>query len=162
MGLSMVKKHNLLSSTGSLREQDPFLVREKQKYPSPLPSREFVLQVLAERGVPLSTQELGNLLSITEDEWVFFTRRLRAMAREGQVLINRRGFVCVAEKIEAVAGRVIGHRDGFGFFTPDEGGKDWFLSEREMKKVLHGDRVLVQKAGTDRRGRTEGHIIEVL
>lgn len=85
MGLSMVKKHNLLSSTGSLREQDPFLVREKQKYPSPLPSREFVLQVLAERGVPLSTQELGNLLSITEDEWVFFTRRLRAMAREGQV-----------------------------------------------------------------------------
>lgn len=162
MGLSMVKKHNLLSSTGSLREQDPFLVREKQKYPSPLPSREFVLQVLAERGVPLSTQELGNLLSITEDEWVFFTRRLRAMAREGQVLINRRGFVCVAEKIEAIAGRVIGHRDGFGFFTPDEGGKDWFLSEREMKKVLHGDRVLVQKAGTDRRGRTEGHIIEVL
>jgi exoribonuclease R len=40
-----------------------------------------------------------------------------------------------------IAGKVSGHRDGFGFLIPDDGGDDLFLSEKEMQKVLHGDRV---------------------
>ena len=36
------------------------------------------------------------------------------------------------------------------------------LSEHEMSKVLHGDRVLARVTGTDRRGRPEGEIVEVI
>ena len=66
------------------------------------------------------------------------------------------------EKKEDRIGTVQGHRDGFGFVIPDDGQLDIFLSEREMTRVMHGDRVLVRVLGTDRRGRPEGQITEVL
>lgn len=59
-------------------------------------------------------------------------------------------------------GTVQGHRDGFGFVIPDDGQEDIFLGEREMTRVMHGDRVAVRILGTDRRGRPEGQITDVL
>ena len=37
----------------SLRLQDPYLQRETQRYEHPLPSREWITEMLADRGVPL-------------------------------------------------------------------------------------------------------------
>ncbi|MDQ7073029.1 MAG: hypothetical protein Q9N32_05495 [Gammaproteobacteria bacterium] len=61
-----------------------------------------------------------------------------------------------------VTGRIMGHPDGYGFLIPDEGGDDLFLSEREMRVVLHGDKAIARITGTDRRGRKEGAIVEVI
>ena len=147
----------------SLRLQDPYLEREKLKYSNPLPSREHVLTILAQQGVPMAQDDLAQVLSISSEEIGFFTRRLSAMEREGQIIINRAGAVCVAKKLDLIKCRVSGHRDGFGFAIPEDGeGNDIFLSEREMHKVMHGDRVMVRATGTDRRGRIEGRIAEVL
>jgi len=141
----------------SLRLQDPYLEREKLKYSNPLPSREHVLTILAQQGVPMAQDDLAQVLSISSEEIGFFTRRLSAMEREGQIIINRAGAVCVAKKLDLIKCRVSGHRDGFGFAIPEDGeGNDIFLSEREMHKVMHGDRVMVRATGTDRRGRIEG------
>lgn len=146
----------------ALRWQDPHLAREKEKYGHPLPSREFLLQLLEEAGEPVDPEELGNRLGLEEDEWDPFLNRLRAMQRDGQLLFNRRGALCLPDKIELKAGRVEGHPDGFGFFVPDDGSGDMFLSEKEMHAVLHGDRVLAREHGVDRRGRKEAKIVEVL
>ncbi|GGP20431.1 ribonuclease R [Silvimonas iriomotensis] len=146
----------------SLRLQDPHLERERERYENPLPSREYVLQVLEEAGAPLYAEDLARLLSITEEERSFFERRLGAMARDGQLMVNRKGALCIAEKIDLVPGRVQGHPEGFGFLVPDDGSDDLYLSSRELDKVMHGDRVLVRQAGFDRRGRREGRIVEVL
>src|SRR5690606_37340588 len=67
----------------------------------------------------------------------------------------------LASKLDLTAGRVQGHRDGFGFLVPDAGGPDVVLSPREMQKVMHGDRALVKRTGYDSRGRPEGRIVEV-
>ncbi|WP_174875747.1 ribonuclease R [Vogesella oryzae] len=151
------------SKNTPLRLQDPHLAREKAKYDNPLPSREFVLEVLEKNGVPMHAEELAAVFPIYDNELDLFERRLRAMERAGQILINRKGDICVAQKLDLIPCRVSGHRDGFGFAMREAAdGDDIFLPEREMRKVMHGDRVMVRVAGVDRRGRQEGRIAEII
>ncbi|HGO7425446.1 TPA: ribonuclease R [Neisseria meningitidis] len=148
----------------NLREKDPFLSREKQRYEHPLPSREWIIELLERKGVPSKIESLARELSITEDEYVFFERRLKAMARDGQVLINRRGAVCAADKLDLVKCRVEAHKDGFGFAVPlmPTGEGDFVLYERQMRGVMHGDIVTVRPVGIDRRGRCEGTVLDIV
>ena len=146
----------------ALRASDPHLERERATYQDPLPSREFILQVMAAEGAPLQQEELVERLAISDDEVEFFARRLQAMARAGQIIVNRRRALCIAEKLDLVAGTVQGHPDGFGFLIRDDNQPDMFLSQGEMSKVLHGYRVMVRPGGIDRRGRIEGEVVEVL
>lgn len=143
-------------------QRDPFYEREVLRYENPLPSREFILAILKEQGVPVAEQELRGLLGIRDEESKPFTRRLDAMQREGQIMRNRRDAICIVEKLDLVAGRVQGHPDGFGFLARDDKGPDLFLGPDEMRKVLHGDRVMARISGMDRRGRPEGKIAEIL
>ncbi|MBX3616836.1 ribonuclease R [Nitrosomonas sp.] len=145
-----------------LRDLDPFFKREKERYPQPLPSREYILQILKQQGIPIAERALYKLLSITKKEQALFNRRLVAMMREGQIFRNRKDDICVMEKLNLIKGRVQGHPDGFGFLIPDDGSSDLYLSAKEMHKVLHGDHVLVREIGLDRRGRREAAIVEVL
>jgi ribonuclease R len=151
----MNKKHKL-------RQLDPYIEREKERYGHALPSREFILQILKDQGVPVCEEVLRQLLGVTEKESDLFGRRVSAMEREGQIMRNRKGDICIVEKLDLVKGTVQGHADGFGFLIPDDDGPDIFLSAKEMRKVLHGDRVMVREIGVDRRGRKEGAIVEVL
>lgn len=145
-----------------VRSSDPHANREAAQYAHPLPSREYILEVMQEQGVPLRVEQLYQLLEISEQEREIFNKRLGAMEREGQLIRNRKGALCIAEKIHLIAGTVQGHPDGFGFLIPDAGGDDLFLSAKEMSQVLHGDRVMVRQSGVDRKGRPEGKIVEVL
>jgi ribonuclease R len=145
-----------------LRQLDPYIEREKERYGHALPSREFILQILKDQGVPVCEEVLRQLLGVTEKESDLFGRRVSAMEREGQIMRNRKGDICIVEKLDLVKGIVQGHADGFGFLIPDEDSADMFLSAKEMRKVLHGDRVMVREIGVDRRGRKEGAIVEVL
>ena len=163
--MSTRKKKNSSKDYGdqqNFRGADPHAKREAANYANPLPSREHILQTMTDQGVPLGMEQLYQLLDIRDEEREIFNRRLNAMEREGQIIRNRKGALCIAEKINLIAGTVQGHADGFGFLIPDNGGEDLFLSPREMSQVLHGDRAMVRQAGVDRRGRPEGKIVEVL
>ena len=134
-----------------------------EPYAVTIPSREQVLAVLEEAGVPLTDDELISRLGVTDDEErQGIERRIGAMERDGQILRNRRGLILVADKAGLVKGKVIGHPDGFGFLQPEDGRDDLFLGPKQMHKVLHGDIVLARVTGVDRRGRQEGGIVEVL
>ena len=161
-----IKKNDIGNKQpSSQRNNDPHAKREASQYETPLPSRELVLQLLADQGVPLSVEQVYTLLDISFDERDNFNKRLNAMEREGQIMRNRKGALCLAEKIHAIAGTVQGHPDGFGFLVPDDKTKypdDLFLGPREMAQVMHGDRAMVRMSGLDRKGRPEGKIVEVL
>lgn len=153
----MPKFKNVKSKT------DPFAERESQKYENPIPSREFILEYLAERGRPATQEQVEEELGLLKpDEQEALRRRLIAMTRDGQLLRNRKGAFGPLESMELIAGRVIGHKDGFGFIVPDTGGEDLFLSPRQMRNVFHGDRVLTRVSNIDTRGRREANIVEVL
>ncbi|HEX5783818.1 MAG TPA: ribonuclease R [Burkholderiaceae bacterium] len=64
--------------------------------------------------------------------------------------------------LDEVTGTVLGHRDGHGFVTRDDGAPDIYLPPNEMRAVLHQDRVKARIVRSDRRGRPEGRVTEIL
>ncbi|WP_045048982.1 ribonuclease R [Rouxiella chamberiensis] len=144
--------------------QDPFLEREAEKYESPIPSREFILEHLGKRETPASREELGNELNLSGEEALeALRRRLRAMERDGQLVFTRRQCYALPERLDLLKGTVIGHRDGYGFLRLEGVKKDdVYLSAEQMKMCIHGDVVLAQPVGTDRKGRREARIVRVV
>ncbi len=59
-------------------------------------------------------------------------------------------------------GVVSGHRDGHGFVVRDDGQADIYLPSNEMRAVLHKDRVKARIVRTDRKGRPEGRVTEII
>ena len=70
--------------------QDPYAQREAEKYENPIPSRELILHNLEQAGKPLSRVEFADIFKLeNEDDLEALRRRLRAMERDGQLLLNR-------------------------------------------------------------------------
>ncbi|MDH5407822.1 MAG: ribonuclease R [Gammaproteobacteria bacterium] len=148
--------------TKPINENDPHALREAEKYDNPIPSREFIMDLLDKQGT-LNREQIAAALNLNSEEQLeALRRRMRAMERDGQVIYTRKGGYGLICKMDLIKGRVQGHPDGFGFLIPDEGGDDLFLSAREMKSLMNGDRAMVHVKGIDRRGRREGGVIEVL
>ncbi len=147
----------------SKKSKDPFYKREREKYAEPIPSREYIMEILDEYGRPMSRSKLFDKLDLSsESQQESLGFRLKAMLRDGQIMQDRRGRFCLLQKINLLRGTVQGHPDGFGFFIPDDGSEDMVLSAKEMRAVMHGDMVLAYQSGLDRRGRPEAKIHEVL
>ena len=142
---------------------DPHAEREAANYENPIPSREVILELLSEAEKPLDHTHIAKSLNLVEPEQLEALRkRLRAMERDGQLMVNRRDAYCLVDKMHLLHCRVQGHRDGYGFAMPLAEGEDIYLSARQMHFVFDGDEVLIQVTGEDRRGRLEGKVIEVL
>ena len=144
-------------------QRDPHAAREAARYEQPIASREMILQLLTAADGPMPADTLAEKLALTAPErFEALSARLRAMVRDGQLLQNRKGTFAPAAAMDLIAGSVIANPDGFGFMRPEAGGDDLFLPPFEMRKAMHGDRVLASVTGIDRRGRREGAIVEVL
>ena len=145
------------------QSDDPFYQREKEKYDKPVASREYLLELLVKAKKPLSFLEFCQILDAKdEDSRIGIQRRLRAMEREGQIEFNRDKKYAKLKIDELIQGRVIGHRDGFGFLKRDDGEKDLFIHNAQMSAVLHGDIVLAKESGADNRGKREARIAKII
>jgi len=146
-----------------MSNQDPNLSREQEKYENPVPSREFILTHLQERSKPANYAQLCEELAVNDEErQIAFKRRLRAMERDGQLYFNK--FKCYALIDEAglTKGKVVGHRDGFGFLEVEGESKDWFIAKHQMNMVLHGDIVLAKGTKRGSGSKCDARIIKVL
>ena len=126
------------------------------------PTCDAILRELTDAGIPLAPAEIASRLSIGRRQQHLFDACVSTLERDGEILVNRKGELCIVAKLDLIRGTVQGHPDGYGFLVPEGGGDDLFLSPREMHKVLHGDRVTAKRIGFDRRGRPEGEIVDVL
>jgi ribonuclease R len=142
---------------------DPHAQREAARYENPIPSREVILQLLTDAERPLNHNKIATALLLADSAQVDALRnRLRAMERDGQLMVNRKGAYGLVDKLDLLHCKVQGHRDGYGFAMPLGEGEDVYLSARQMQFVFDGDEVLVAITGVDRRGRQEGKVVEVL
>lgn len=143
---------------------DPHRQREGAKYEQPIASREFITTVLlAEKG-PMDFEALAHKLELVGDDSAMeaLRRRVGAMLRDGQLIQNRKRGLVPVDTDALIAGRISAHPDGFGFVIADDGDKDVYLNGKQMRQVLHGDRVVVCITGIDHRGRREGRIVDVV
>ncbi|QYJ79375.1 ribonuclease R [Shewanella acanthi] len=143
--------------------KDPHFEREQDKYENPIPSREYIIEYLRSQKSPLTRDSIAVALKIhEEDQLEALRRRLRAMERDGELVFTRGQSYGLPERMDLISGTVLGHREGYGFFKPDEGGDDLFISNRDMLMYFHGDKVLAQKAGVDRKGRREARLVRLI
>ena len=143
--------------------QDPNYAKELAKYDNPIPSREFILQIIRMHNAPMTKEEIFVALGITDEtRQEAMRRRLRAMENDGQLVFTKRKCYALPEKLDLLKGMVIGHREGFGFLQVEGKKDDFFIPNVQMQKVMHGDYVLAQPNGFDRKGRPEVRIVRVL
>ncbi len=136
---------------------------EQPEYEVEIPSREQLLEAVEMRLKPTTFDEIIAHFKLTDErQHMGVKRRLRAMERDGQLIYTKANAYGLPSRMNLIKGRIIGHRDGFGFCHPDDGGGDLFIPPNQMYSVLHGDRVLVQEQGSDGKGRREGRIVRVI
>jgi ribonuclease R len=141
--------------------KDPDAKLEAKRYENPVASRTLILKTITDNGM-MTESAVFEELAVRPDQEEGVSRRLGAMVRDGQLIQNRRGGYLPVDEKHFIRGHVIAHAEGYGFLVPDEGGDDLFLSAKQMRGVLHGDRAIVTVSGIDRRGRREGSVISVI
>lgn len=143
--------------------QDPYYDREANQYDNPVPSREYIMAYLKEVGRPLSYEDITQAFDIhDEDALEGMRRRLIAMMRDGQLVKNRKNKYGLTDKLDLMKGVVVGHPDGHGFFLSEDSNEKFFLSQREMKTVLDGDKILARMKQYLNNGRGEVTVARIL
>lgn len=142
---------------------DPYQKREAYKYKNPIPSREYISSWLKKCKDLISQKNLEKKFGINnEEEKKALRRRLRAMERDGQIIYTRNRCYITPENLKIIKGRVIGHRDGYGFLRTETLKDDLWLSVEQMKLCIHGDIVLAHIINSDRKGRSTAKVLKLL
>lgn len=143
---------------------DPYAIREAEKYENPIPSREYIIQVISTSPEPLTFKQLLDVLQIVEQpQKKALDNRLIAMIRDGQISYVNNRYQLLTNR-ELIEGEVIGHADGFGFVRPlnqKNQKSDLYLPNYEMRQVFPGDLVEVVAQATGYNKRTEAKIISI-
>ena len=134
-----------------------------QKYENPIPSREFIAQVVAASKSPMHRDDLVAALELhSEEQQEALRRRLRAMERDGQLTYtSAKGFAAL-DPADILTGTIIGHAQGFGFFKTTGSKTDLFVPPNQMRQLLDGDIVEARISGTNRQGREEVAILKIV
>ncbi|HEV8724596.1 MAG TPA: ribonuclease R [Candidatus Binatia bacterium] len=96
------------------------------------------------------------------DELQVIIDALRELCRDGRLVRLKKNHYALPDRQNLIRGRVHAHPDGYGFLIPeDKDTEDLYLNRREMRRVMHGDRVMV-RVDRKARGGTEAHVVQVL
>lgn len=142
--------------------EDPRSREEAKAYAEPVPSREYVKQILTQVDGDFKTKDLIEYIGVLPQHEKGFKNRLKAMLRDGEIIQTKKKHYKMAYKLPTIQGKVSAHRDGYGLIVSNEIPDKLFCPAREMHKVMHGDDVLVKIVSQSKSGRSEVIIDTVL
>jgi len=120
-----------------------------------------LLAVLGQAGRPLLLKEVQELLGLPSEQGAWVEEGLSRLVDRGDLVLIKGKRYGLTDRMNLMAGNLIVHPDGFGFLTPEGGGRDIFITSADLKDAWHGDRVVARLEG--RRGkRREGRVIRIL
>ena len=87
---------------------------------------------------------------------------LRQLCHDGRLVRLKKNHYALPDRQNLVRGRVHAHPDGYGFLVlEDKDTEDVYLNRREMRRVMHGDQVMV-RIDRKQRGGIEAHIVQII
>jgi len=121
-----------------------------------------ILDLMAEEDRPLLLREILRRLGLQKEQRHQAREVLKDLAESGKVVRIRGNRYGLPSKMNLIVGRVKAHPDGYGFVIPEaEGEEDIFISSRNLKEAMHGDRVVARIESIRRKGK-EGSVIRIL
>ncbi|MEK6725202.1 MAG: ribonuclease R [Deltaproteobacteria bacterium] len=124
--------------------------------------REQILNIMEEAGRPLALRELGKGLGVRERDKRKFKGLVNELLTEGALVKTKGQLIGLPTKMDLVTGKVSCHRDGYAFVIPVEGEGDVYIPPRNLREVMHGDKVLVRVERVKKDGKKEGKIVRIL
>ncbi len=136
------------------------LTKKKERRPGL--STEEVLQLMEEEDRPLLLREVLRRFGVQKEERRRVKEIFRDLIDEGKIVRIRGNRYGLPSKMNLVVGKVRCHPDGYGFVIPETPGEeDIFVSPRNLKETMHGDRVVARVESIRKKGR-EGTVIRIL
>jgi ribonuclease R len=132
--------------------------RRRKRRPS---EEERLLQAFQNAARPLLMSELLEMLGVAPEQAAPVAGMVERLVAKGELVALKGGRYGLAERMNLVVGELSVHPDGFGFVTPEGGGKDIYLSAANLKEAWHQDKVVVRIEG-HRGRRREGRVIRIL
>jgi ribonuclease R len=121
-----------------------------------------ILQLIAEEDRPLLLREILRRLGLQKEQRQEAREFLRGLTEGGKVVRIRGNRYGLPSKMNLIAGRVKTHPDGYGFVISEaEGEEDIFISPRNLKEAMNGDRVVARIESIQEKGK-EGSVIRIL
>jgi len=125
-------------------------------------SADQILEWMEEEDRPLLLREILRHLGLEKEQRQKAKALLRDLTDEGKVVRIRGNRYGLPSKMNLIVGKVKCHPDGYGFVIPETPGEgDIFISPRNLKEAMHGDRVVARVESVRKKGR-EGRVIRVL
>lgn len=110
----------------------------------------------------LTPVEIARRAGVKQDDVQIVLESLRRLVREGRMVRLKKNHYGLPDSDKLMTGRVHAHPDGYGFLILDDrSAEDLYLNRREMRRVMHGDRVMV-RVDRNKRGGFETHVVQVL
>lgn len=92
-----------------------------------------VLNLLSSDGViPLYEEQLLDQLDLTMEEEDRLHEVLDLMVRQGKLVLTKKKKYAIPEDLGFLSGRLQGNAKGFGFFIPDNGDEDVYISAENL------------------------------
>ena len=87
---------------------------------------------------------------------------LRQLCQDGRLVRLKKNHYALPDRQNLLRGRVHAHPDGYGFLiAEDKEIEDVYLNHREMRRVMHGDRVMV-RIDHKQRGGNQAHVVQII
>ncbi|MGI6142044.1 MAG: ribonuclease R [Caldicoprobacterales bacterium] len=111
--------------------------------------------------IPLFEDQLTERLELTPEEESKLHEVLNQMVREGRLVQTKKKKYALPEDLGYLTGRLQGNAKGFGFFIPDKGEEDVFISAENLNGAMHNDRILIRLLKSNGRSK-EGEVVRIL
>lgn len=111
----------------------------------------------------ITFREIVQILDLPSDRRREARQILRRLLDEHRLLTIDRRRYSLPSRSQVVVGRLQAHRDGYGFLIPEDSSlPDIFLGKKEVRELMHRDRLALHLGKQERRRGSAPRVIEVL